>query len=375
MRVWLVFPLLLISHWAFAQTPGDLDFQSRFDQFQLKKAGKNYQLAGRAVDLGPFEQLLPLFDSSIEGDCPPLAKPDLTVTARIAGQSVQRRFFISQNIVSDGKYCGSVSGEGLFFAPLHRSWFDDNVKMTIAINSPLKLTRGEETLVSMEKTGGGWKSRDQDFYPNWEFFDAFAESLRDFTITHRLHRQAGKDKPGFVMFNGKRKYEFFKINETMWAAAIPGQGWLISSRRWTGWNEMEKSQWMDRNSDQLAILADPTKPLEERKAALGTLSGQWSPSIRQVLAKILVDREDSAELKGNAVAIMRMKPTMENMGTFVQALSQTEDSDLQFALSQALKIRNPKGPGLNVDLDESSRLKAIREWQQWWKGQKNSGRN
>lgn len=364
--------LLFISHWAFAQAPQELNFHSRFDQFQLKKSGKKFLLAGRIAKLGPFEQLLPLFSSTIEGECPTKVKTDFTVSAKLGEKMVERQFDIEAAVVSDGKQCASISGEGLVFSPLHRSWFDENAKMTVALESPFKITRGEQTLVAMDKVNGQWRSRQKETFPSWEFFASFEDSLREFTIAHRLHRSAANGKPGFVMISGNRKFEFFKINTTMWAALLPGQSWLVSSPRWSQWNDMDPSQWADRNGEILSVLADNERPLEERKAALSAIGGQWSPSIRYVLAQILLDREESAELKYDAVSLMRNKPTMENMGTFVKALSLSEDSDLLYALTQALRIRNPKGELINVDLEAGARQKVITQWQKWWKEQKNS---
>ncbi|MGE0762147.1 MAG: hypothetical protein AB7N80_02600 [Bdellovibrionales bacterium] len=364
--------LCLISHWAFAQSPSELLFQSRHDQFQLRRSGGGYKLAERSVKLGSFEQFLPLFSQEIEGGCNSLGKADLTVKAKVGNKWVERRFYMDSHTVGDGKQCASVSGEGIYYSPLHRSWFDDNGKASIHLESPLVISRGDEKLAAFELVRGEWQSSMKDEFPNWEFFNLFKNSLQDFAITNRMHKAMAADKPGFVLTSGKKKYEFHKITPTMWATALQGQGWLVASPLWSSWNDMEKSQWMDRSGGQLTVLADRNKPLEERRAALNSLDGQWTPSIRQVLAQILTDKEESAELKADALRLMRTKPSLENMGTLVQALSQTDDSDLQYALSQALKLRYPKGPTISVDFEEGDRQKAIGEWQTWWKGQKNS---
>ena len=231
--------LLFISHWAFAQTPSELQFQSRYDQFELRRSGGQYMLGDRRVKLGSFEQFLSLFNKEIEGDCSLKGKPDLTVKGKYGGAWVERRFYIAERVVSDGKQCATIGGDGLYFSPLHRSWFDDTAKSTIALKSPLTLSRGDAKLASFTQAKGEWVNSIKGEFPNWEFFSSFQDSLRDFTISHRVHKAAIAGKPGFTLTSGKRKYEFYKLGDSLWVTTLPGSAWLVASARWTSWADME----------------------------------------------------------------------------------------------------------------------------------------
>lgn len=363
----LIWTSSVFGGWAFAQSPAELSFTSKYDKFDLLRSGRGYSLAGKPAKLGTFEQFLNLFSSEIEGDCGSAGKPDVTVKARFGERWVERRFHIKTRLVSDGKQCATVSGEGIHFIPLHRSWFDETATMTIALRSPLKITKGEEVLASFEKAGGEWRSGLTSEYPNWEFFSAFQDSLTDFVISHRVHPSATAGKPGFVLQTGGKKIEFFKLGATLWVAKIPVTPWLVGSARWTTWVDMEKSQWVDRFSPQLLFLSDKGKDLDSRRGALAALEGQWSPSIRDALKKIILDQDEAHDLKMEAVRIMKQKPTLETMGVFMKALRAEADVDLQYVLSQALRTRNPKGQLIPPDMEESKRQKAISEWREWWR--------
>lgn len=353
--------------WAFAQAPVELSFTTKYDKFDLLRSGRSYTIGGKPAKLGTFEQFLNLFSSEIEGDCGGAGKPDVTVKARFQERWVERRFYIKKRLVSDGSHCATVSGEGIFFLPLHRSWFDESATMTIALKSPLKITRGGDALATFEKVGTEWRGGIAGEYPNWEFFSTFTESLKDFLISHRVHPSVTDGKPGFVLQTGGKRIEFFKLGATLWVAKVPATPWLVGSAQWTNWIDMEKSQWVDRFSPQLTFLSDKGKDLDSRRGALAALEGQWSPSIRDALKKIMLDEQEANELKMEAVRIMKQKPTLENMGVFIQSLRSEADVDLQYLLSQALRTRNPKGQLIPPDMEESKRQKAITEWREWWR--------
>ena len=368
----LLLSLMAFGPWAFAQSPSELSFISKYDRFDLQRSGKGYALNGKSVKLGTFDQFIGLFNAEIEGNCGSHGKVDLTVKAKFGERVVERRFYIKAGIVSDGSQCASVSGEGIQFIPLHRSWFEETATLSIPVRSPLKVMKGEEVFASFEKIKQEWRGATPGDYPNWEFFNSFTDSLTDFVITHRVHASAVEGKPGFSLLSGGKKYDFFKLGATLWVVKIPSFAWLVGSSRWTSWIDMEKSQWVDRFSSQLAFLTDKSKDMDSRRGALAALDGQWSPSIREALQQILLDDQESNELKMEAVRLMKQKPTLDNMGIMIRVLKAEADVDLQYLLTQALRVRNPKGPLLTPDTEEGLRIKAITEWKQWWRTIKHS---
>jgi hypothetical protein len=354
-------------HWALAQAPAELQFTSRYDKFQLQRSGGRYLLNDKAVKLGTFDQFLNLFTSEVEGGCPSsLGKADLTVKARLGEKWVERKFHVKSHVVSDGSQCATVSGEGIFYIPLHQSWFDESATASIALQSPLKIVRDKETLAAFEKKGDSWRNILADEYPNWEFFNSYTDSLKDFVITHRVHKDAAEGKPGYVLLSGGKKYEFYKLGSTLWVGLLPGTPWLVGSSRWTTWVDMEKSQWVDRFGSQLKIMVDKNRPIEERKEAMASLEGQWTPSIRDALGQIITEDDNPSDFKMDAVRLMRRKPTLENMGVLIKALKPGGDPELQYLVSQALRTRHPRGPLMPPDMGDGERSKAINEWKQWW---------
>ncbi len=371
-NVALLLGLTVFGHWANGQLPGEMNFTSRYDRFDLQRSGRGYALDGKPIKLGTFNQFMNLFSTEIEGGCGANRKADLTVKAKFGERIVERKFYVKAGIVSDGLQCANVSGEGIHFIPLHRSWFDETTTMTIALRSPVKVIKGEEMLASFQKVGNEWHAGTGGEFPNWEFFQSFTEALTDFVITHRVHASIAEGKPGFTLTSGGKKYEFYKLGATLWVAKTPGVGWLVGSARWTSWLDMEKSQWVDRFASQLAFLTDKSKDVDSRRGALAALEGQWSPSIRDALKQILLDGQENNELKMEAVRMMKQKPSMENMGLMISVLKAESDVDLQYLLTQALRVRNPKGPLLTPDTEESKRVQGILEWKQWWQRLKHS---
>lgn len=357
---------MIWSSWAYGQSPAELDFKSAYDHFTLQKAGSKYLLNGKPIKIGPFEEFLNMFRSQIEGSCPAKVKADLTVTAKVDGQPVVRKFFVADHVVSDGKQCATVNGEGIFYIPLHRSWFDENASAKIPIRSPFKITRGEETLAAFNLQNGDWRNTQSGTYPNWEFFGLFRDGISDFKISHRVHKAAVKGTPNFVLSMGGTQYKFYKSSNALWLAALPQTPWLVSSSRWSNWLDMDVSQWLDRNAPQLQLIGDKTKPLDERRTTLASLEGQWSPSIRDLLIQLLSDDNEDVSLKLDAIRMMKTKPIRDNIQAIMTALGKTEDADLLYALTSALKVRNPKGKVINTDLDETAKTKAVTDWQTWW---------
>ncbi len=358
---------ILSAHWAIAQTATEIELTSRYDRFSLLRSGGQYKLAGKSVKLGTLEEILPLFSAAIEGDCPKGGKSDLTVKAKISGQWIERKFYVAERMVRGDNQCTTINGDGLYFAPLHHSWFDPDETLTISLKGPFKVVKNDEVFATFDYVKGDWRNGRPGEYPNWDFFNSFRDALTDFPVQHRIHPSAAKDKMSFTLEVGKKKYTFYKISGSIWAVKHPKYAWLVSSARWGNWLDMDKEIWLDRSAPQLSFIADKGKQTEERRGTMASLEGQWTPSIREVLTQVLLDKDEPVTLKVEAVRLMRNKPTIENVEAWIKALMDNDDVDLQYALSQALRVRNPKGPSLTPDLTEAKRSEAISEWRTWWK--------
>lgn len=356
-----------ISASASAQVYSEISIQSPWDRFSLKKQGSNYTFQDRQVALGQLGELLALFSTEIMGACDKLGKPDLTIKAKTGSQWITREFFVDEKIVKSKDQCAPVNGDGLYFAPLHRSWFNPAEQRRLTLNSPLKLLKGETELMAVERHDGEWRNSNPDEFLNWHFFEEFSRQIRDFVVTHHVHKSMAKDKLKLTLISGPQKIHFYKVTGSLWVADLPGSKWLVGANQWSGWLDMEKSQWVDRFSSQLKFITDKGKDAEARRGTIASLSSQWSPSIREALKMILADRNEAPSVQTEAIRILRQKPSMENMGILIKALERLDHPEVLEAITKALKVRNPKGSSVS-DKDSSEKIEQIRqEWLKWWK--------
>ncbi|MBX7232418.1 MAG: hypothetical protein K1X29_10065 [Bdellovibrionales bacterium] len=349
------------------EKPNEILLQSSYDTFQISLEKDHYNLEGKTISLGTLEQFFTLFSTTFEDPCPK-EKPDLTLTAKWKKQNQTKvlKIFIDQRRIQNGNECAAATGEGIYFLPLHRSWFQVDEKRTIPLLSPLKIVKDNETLAQFEMVKGLWQQTSSKEYINWDFFDQFKASLKDFEVTSRAHPNVSKGKSSFTLYSGTIKYDFFQISDSLWAVRLPKVKWLVGSSRWSVWLEMQKEQWMDRLSSQLNFITDKGKQLSDRIGTLNSLSEQWSPSLQQVLKQILFDKSESDEIKIQAVHLMRQKPTMENMGILIKTMEQTQNQELLKPIFKALRIMNPNGPLLEEDMTQQQIDERVHVWKKWW---------
>lgn len=358
---------LILPLWAYGGSISELQIKSNYDRFTLQVSGGRYKLEGRSVEPGPLKDLLDVFSGEIIGDCGKLPRPDLTITAIMNGKGVERRFYVGQQIVSDGKSCVAVTGEGLYFLPLHHTWFEKTSESINVAESLVLSDSNGNTLISILEKDGRWRSKDPAQFLNWEFLNRFLDSLKKYEIDSRIHLSAATGKSSFKLKIGRTRYEIYKINASLWAMKKPGAKWLIGSNHWTFWLDLERSQLMDRYNDQFTDILDAGKSTEERVQALRSIDGQWTPSISSMLGVVLSYKTAPKELVLEAVRQLRQKPSDESMGMLVKALDNHSDPEILSAVTQALRVRYPKGPHLAEDADDDEVSKARREWSAWWK--------
>ena len=383
-----------------AQAFTAIEFGSPFDHFTLKKSGSRYLLKDQVVDPTSFKDFLPLFAQSFTGSCARISKlkPDLTMklnsqppaaaappeapeiaaitddgslaeAPKVADAPLPpptRHFYIRERIASDGKNCASVSGEGIYYLPLHSSWFDKNKGGSIAVGSSLSLEKKGKVFAKIKKVDGDWVDDAEGQFLNWEFIEAFVKSLDSFAVDLRLHPSAGDKKPSFTLITPNDKYTFYKVGNNLWGAKGSKSGWLLSSKSWAFWQSMDENIWANPFEAQLKIVFDKTKPIEERTKTLGSLDNIWNNSMKRSFHQLMLDPEQEQKLKDVTLQILKKKPSIENMAIMIKALQESQSVEFQSDLTKALRVRNPKGPILQPEDEPEKRAETVKAWTQWW---------
>ena len=217
------------------------------------------------------------------------------------------------------------------------------------------------------KTPRGWRNKDAKFFTNWEFFEKFINSVKEFPIDFRMHPNAAKDSASFELRQGSRKFTFFKTGDKTWAVQFPGMPWLSASGRFGFYDEMRAEIWLSPYAKSLKILGDPTAKPDNRIKALRELASSWSPDVKYVIYDVLLSNGDNVEVRKEISNVMRYKPTDENFKNLIDALKTTSDVNFLEYLTKILKLRNPKGPQISDEDDKATIDKKISEWTTWRK--------
>lgn len=357
----------MLPAWANAQHPTEVQFISQYDNFTVQFSNAQWQIQKTPIDFQNFEQFFAFFTTDLSGPCNVEGKPELTAKALMGKQSKQIKFYIAKQVVSDGKNCVAVNNEAIYFLPLHRSWYLGPNKGNLNIGQEFTLTIEKEPIGTFTKSRNEWSATNSPFFINWDFALPFIDSLGQYKISQRAHLDAAKNKRAVNIKVGNQTHEFYLVQKALWMTKSPDGKWLIGSPNWSIWREMEIALWTDRLMPQLTALTDAKKDVKSRLGIISTLESQWSFSIRDAYYKILLNEREPVQLRMEVVRVMKQKPTLNNMGIFVQALEKNHDPELLAQITQALRIRNPKGTLLGADSDEDEIAKARADWQKWWK--------
>ncbi|MCB0367689.1 MAG: hypothetical protein H6624_07435 [Bdellovibrionaceae bacterium] len=343
-------------------------FRSKYDNFKVVRKDGQYFIGSSSVTLDPIKDFLPFFTAGIEGDCPDLpGKPDVVITGKRGDTTVERRFYLTVKQVQDGKHCADMAGEGIYFLPLHRSWFVGPASSGIAIGSTLKVTKEETVFVEFKKKGDQWLNQDSAFFTDWIFFNQFIAALEKHEISGRLHPAAAQDKKQFEVVTNGKAYEFYKVGNNLWGIKRPERDWLVVSPSFVFLLDMSTDLWRDRHAVSLATLKDTTQPPENRIQAVHQLGVAWSQAIKLVYHTIMLNPEDHPRVKEEVAYSMKKKPTDENFEILVKALDKTEDIELLAKITKILKIANRKGTAIQITDSQDVVDKAIRDWKTWWR--------
>lgn len=358
--------LTLVTHTATAQ-PRKLSITSAHDKFDLiLKSKTSGTVNGKPADMKVMTDLWPVTDSALGNECPSLPDPaDVTITEK--GQV--RSLHLSEGIVTDGKMCLNVGGEGLFFFPIHRDFLIGAKRATLEIQPSLKVFRQGVKVLDLRKTEGKWNSvhtENKEQLLNWDFIERFENSLRQFDVRLRVQAEIAQGKPKMIVQNGDQSLEFYKITKVMWALKRPGQAWLEASDDWSFWYDFEQALIEDSYTAEIKTVQNVNNPREKRLAALKRLDETWSRNLRELYHRLLDTHSEDPEFKQMALKRLRSKPSLETSGVMVRFLKEAEDEELKALAGQVLKAHYPKGPLYKPTLSEKEKAKALEFWNNWW---------
>lgn len=345
--------------------------QSNVDKFELQLNGSGGgTVNGKPADMSALRDLMPVLTSPMTSECPKLnGKPDVTVKEGNETRSI----YISQGVVSDGKTCLGVGGEGLMYFPVHRDFLLGGKQGKITVKVPIKVFRQGVKLFELVQSSSGWSTKEKpQILLNWDFINRFQNSLASFDVRFRALPQLGKDKIKMIVQIGDQAYEFYKLTGTVWALKAPGKPYLEASDDWSFWYDFDNGVLEDRFTDQIRTAGDSAKPAEERMAALRATEQGWSPNLRDLYHQIVLDRKSDSDMITFALRRLKSKPAKETAVVMAQFIGFAQDDDHKRTASQILKINEPKGPLYNPGSSPGEKQKVIEFWSKWWEKNQNS---
>jgi hypothetical protein len=237
---------------------------------------------------------------------------------------------------------------------------------TLPLKNDFSIWMDNHIVAEFEKTSQGWKNKDQKAYTNWKFFEDFLDSLQDFHVD--FHLTADEVKPNsssFELRQGSRTFLFSKVGERTWAVKWPNATEFLASRNFSIYGDMEASIWASPFEKNLRILKDPTASPASRIIALRTVMTSESADVKAVMQSVLVKEGENEELRQEIVTAMRRTPTDQNMKILMGVLQTSKDELLLNQISKVLRVRNPKGPVIQLDDEDHEVQRKIATWQAW----------
>jgi len=331
---------LLSSTGLWAQSARKLKIQSPHDKYELLLTSKTKgTVDGKAASLRAFDDLWPVLNNPLGNECPDI-KGAADVTVSEGGKL--RSIHVRQGIVTDGKGCLNVGGEGLYFFPVHRDFLIGPREDGITLSSPVKVFRQGVKLLEIRKEGTQWVSDNKEMLVNWDFVERFENSLREFTVRLRVHPDIAKGKTKMIVQSGQQTFEFYKVTSLMWAVKKPGVPWLIASDDWSFWYDFDQKQVEDRYAEEIRFISKADTSKEDKQTTLDRLDGIWSRNLRDLYHKFLLEPGADREFQELALHRLRTKPAPETSQALAQFINETRDKDLKKLASEILQKHNPK---------------------------------
>ena len=345
-----------------AQAARRLTIQSKVDSYDLLLSGNGGTVAGKVANLTSFNELLPMLSNPMGNECPPLnGKPDVTIKEN--GQT--RTVYLESGLISDGKNCLNVGGEGLLYFPIHRDFLIGPEQDQIAVKSPVKIFRQGIKLFELKKNSEGWDAEGTTLLLDWDFLERFENSLKSFKVRFRAQPELGRNKAKMIVQMGDQSYEFYKITNVLWALKRPGQRWLEASDDWSFWYAFDNSLLEDRYSTQIQALQEVGKDRAERLAIMEKLESNYSRNLHDLYRKMVLNQDEDAQIKRTAFQRLRLKPVKTTALTMAKYLQVGDDEDSKRIASQILKTNFPKGPLYKPGDTAASKAKTVQFWTEW----------
>ncbi len=359
----LVFGLLWF-HAAEAQR--QITFISKLDKFDLVISGSRGTVAGKKADMNSVKELLPLLSKTLGETCPSLSgSPELTVK----DGNRTRMVYVDEGVITDGKMCAMVSGDGLYYFPLHREFLIGDKRDGIKLQSRLQVFRQGNKILDLRRRGEEWESEDPEKMMDWDFIRRFQDSLVRFDIRLRVQSGIAKDKPKLIVQSGGQTFEFYKVTSVMWALKKPGAQWLIASDDWSFWRDFDSSVLEDRyaeNAREILATEDP----DEKMALLSQVEGVWSQNLRIMYHKLLLDEKESKAIRSLAIKRLKSKPAASTVCVMARIIEESTDDDLRDDAGIVLRLNNPKAPKFKTSDPPETRQTAIDFWRNWCRQKK-----
>ncbi len=351
---------------ATAQNTRKLSIQSKVDQYDLLLSGNTGTVSGKPADLKAFNELMAVVSDPLTADCPAIkGKPEVTV--REAGKT--RSIYIAQGIVTDGEHCLHVSGEGMYFFPIHRDFLIGLKEDHIPLKSPIALTRQGVKLFELKKSGDTWNAEGTTLLLDWDFLERFQNSLKSFGVRFRAQPQVAKGKEKLVVQTNGESFEFYKITNLVWALKRPGQRWLEASDDWGFWYNFDNAVLEDRFTSQIHELEKPGMTADEKHAVLEKLGPNYTRNLHELYAKMVLAADEDTTVKRVVIGRLKTKPTKSTALQMARYLevggSSKDDEDFKRIATQILKAQNPKGPLYAPSLSMDEKAKVVTYWSSW----------
>src|SRR5690606_24815293 len=137
----------------------------------------------------------------------------------------------------------------------------------------------------------------KDYFVDWDFLNRMLASLKDFRIDARLHPDAAASSRSFSIKTNQSEYFFYLVGENFWALRLPGIKWLVASKDWSLFRDMNESLLRDRHFEILQTIADVNGDEKKRLDALDSIGSTWSKSIELTLHSVILNPEESTAIK------------------------------------------------------------------------------
>lgn len=335
------------------------------DHYVIEDAsGTRGKLAGKEVNIAPLTKFTNLFvKQKFDAECPTLpAKAPIEVTRIKDSERKTWKLYVKQGIWSDGTHCLAVSGEGLNNFPVHRSWFGDGGRRSVELGNRFSLVIGKDTLTFVNDRGH-WTNSDPDFYTNWATVETLVSTLNGFSISERTTKKPATDAPQFTIRAAGKNHHFVKMGND-WALRESAK-WLAISPDFRWLKEMSLEALRSPNAAELAKLRNSDTPEEERIALMKKLAGAYNSDIKHAVQELVMKNNESAEIKRQAAQVIRHHPTDDSILVLARALLKSNDPEVLRVMTDALRVKNPKGPRIS-SLDSPAEIEnKIQTWQKW----------